>query len=312
MPRRRARLRRDRPSPASPRSPPSRRPTSRPGSSAGSRRNAAAARGAACRARSARGRRRARPRRARRAPRPSQRPGVRRSVAAAAFRQPVPARRPVPRAAPARTSARHRRRPLDADQPRQSRPSSNEEKAQAGRLHEFDFLNSFETLARLDAFFPEPVGPRAPGVRSRRAASRRARPTRPTPSRAASWTGSARARRSARGSSRSRRPFRNRPEDERALLEDRWMLVNDFSEEQQAGLRRLASRLDEVDARAHDRLESEIRLIGRLPKDRARRALARAPLREAAHGPGARERRAPPPLALIVRARDAPAATLRP
>ncbi len=60
--------------------------------------------------------------------------------------------------------------------------------------------------------------------------------------------------------------FRNRPEEERAILEERWTLVKDFSAEQQVGLRRLASRLDEMDARAHDRLEAEIRLIGRLPK----------------------------------------------
>lgn len=143
-------------------------------------------------------------------------------------------------------------------------PLTNEEKAQAAALHQFDFLNTFETLARLDAFFPEPVGPRAPvpvppgGF-----------PSRPpdTPDgltgRFLDWqraSAKERARLVALESS-----FRNRPEDERALLEDRWTLVKDFTEEQQVGLRRLASRLDEVDARSHDRLESEIRLIGRLP-----------------------------------------------
>ncbi|MDL2717470.1 MAG: hypothetical protein PT977_06925, partial [Acidobacteriota bacterium] len=44
----------------------------------------------------------------------------------------------------------------------QNAPLSAEEKAEAALLHDFDFLNSFRTLARLDAFFPEPVGPRAP------------------------------------------------------------------------------------------------------------------------------------------------------
>ncbi|HEX2757871.1 MAG TPA: hypothetical protein VHP60_05175, partial [Thermoanaerobaculia bacterium] len=55
--------------------------------------------------------------------------------------------------------------------------------------------------------------------------------------------------------------------EERALLEDRWTFVHDFSEDQRAGLRRLASRLDDLDARAHERLEAEIRLIGQLPRE---------------------------------------------
>jgi hypothetical protein len=44
----------------------------------------------------------------------------------------------------------------------QTAPLNAEEKAEAALLHDFEFLNSFRTLARLDAFFPEPVGPRAP------------------------------------------------------------------------------------------------------------------------------------------------------
>ncbi len=144
-------------------------------------------------------------------------------------------------------------------------PLTREEKAQAATLHQFGFLNSFETLAKLDAFFPEPVGPRAPVL-----VPAGGFPSRPpdTPDalegRFLDWQ-----RASAKERARFvalEAAFRNRPEDERALLEDRWMLVKDFSDEQQVGLRRLASRLDEVDARAHDRLETEIRLIGRLPK----------------------------------------------
>jgi hypothetical protein len=151
--------------------------------------------------------------------------------------------------------------PINLDGP----PLTREEKAQAAALHQFDFLNAFETLARLDAFFPEPVGPRAPAIV----------PTGGFPSRPPDTPDGLEGRfldwQRASAKERARfvaleAEFRNRPEDERALLEDRWMLVKDFSDEQQAGLRRLASRLDEVDARAHDRLESEIRLIGRLPK----------------------------------------------
>ena len=151
--------------------------------------------------------------------------------------------------------------PISLERP----PLSPEEKAQASALHDFAFLYAFETLARLDAFFPEPVGPRAPVP-----APPGGFPSRPpdTPDAIAGrfldWQ---------RASTKERarlvaleNAFRNRPEDERALLEDRWILVKDFTEEQQVGLRRLASRLDEADARSHDRLEAEIRLIGRLPK----------------------------------------------
>ena len=143
-------------------------------------------------------------------------------------------------------------------------PLTNEEKAQAAALHQFDFLNTFETLARLDAFFPEPVGPRAPVP-----APLGGFPSRP-PDTPDGLTGRFLDWQRASAKERARlvaleASFRNRPEEERALLEDRWTLVKDFTEEQQVGLRRLASRLDEVDAHSHDRLESEIRLIGRLP-----------------------------------------------
>ncbi len=145
-------------------------------------------------------------------------------------------------------------------------PLSNEEKAQAAALHQIDFLNTFETLARLDAFFPEPVGPRAPvpvppgGF-----------PSRP-PDTPDGLTGRFLDWQRASAKERTRlvaldAAFRNRPEEERAILEDRWTVVKDFNNEQRVGLRRLASRLDEMDARAHDRLEAEIRLIGRLPKN---------------------------------------------
>lgn len=144
-------------------------------------------------------------------------------------------------------------------------PLTNEEKAQAAALHQFDFLNTFETLARLDAFFPEPVGPRAPVP-----APPGGFPSRP-PATPDGLTGRFLDWQRADARERARlvgldAAFRNRPENERALLEDRWTVVKDFSPEQQVGLRRLASRIDEMDARTHERLEAEIRLIGRLPK----------------------------------------------
>ena len=168
--------------------------------------------------------------------------------------------RPAPAELPPDIVAVHST-PINLDRP----PLTREEKAQAAILHQFDFLNTFETLARLDAFFPEPVGPRAPVI-----VPAGGFPSRP-PDTPDGLTGRFLDWQRASAKERSRfvaleAAFMNRPEDERALLEDRWILVKDFSDEQQVGLRRLSSRLDEVDARAHDGLESEIRLIGRLPK----------------------------------------------
>jgi len=148
----------------------------------------------------------------------------------------------------------------------QTAPLSAEEKVEAALLHDFDFLNSFRTLARLDMFFPEPVGPRAPVP-----VPERGFPSWPpdTPEaitgRFLDWQRAPRTERIRL--SELEKSFRDRPEEERSLLEERWTLVRDFSDDQRAGLRRLASRMDELDSRAHDRLESEIRLIERLPKE---------------------------------------------
>jgi len=145
-------------------------------------------------------------------------------------------------------------------------PLTQQEKSEAAVLHDFDFLNSFETLARLDAFFPEPVGPRAPvSVPSGGFASRPPDSPDALAGRFLDWQRAPRKERERLLA--LERAFRNRPEDERALLEDRWTFVRDFSEDQRAGLRRLASRLDDLDARSTERLEAEIRLIGRLPKE---------------------------------------------
>ena len=192
------------------------------------------------------------------------------------FRHEIPATvtapAPAPAPAPAAAAAPATERPPDilavhsTPISLERAPLTNDEKAQAASLHSFDFLNSFESLARLDSFFPEPVGPRAPVIPPPGGF-----PSRPpdTPDalmgRFFDWQ---------RASPRERArlvaldaAFRNRPDDERALLEDRFAIVKDFTDEQQAGLRRLAGRLDELDARAHDKLQAEIRLIGHLPKE---------------------------------------------
>lgn len=148
----------------------------------------------------------------------------------------------------------------------QTPPLTGQEKSEAAALHDFDFLSSFQTLARLDAFFPEPVGPRAPvpipagGFSSRPPDSPDA-----LTGRFMDWQRTPKKERERL--SALEQTFRNRPEEERALLENRWTFVRDFSEDQRAGLRRLASRLDDLDSRAHERLETEIRLIGRLPRE---------------------------------------------
>ena len=148
----------------------------------------------------------------------------------------------------------------------QTSPLSTQEKSEAAALHDFDFLSSFQTLARLDAFFPEPVGPRAPvpvpagGFSSRPPDSPDA-----LTGRFLDWQRTPKKERERLSALES--AFRNRPDEERALLEDRWTFVRGFTEDQRAGLRRLASRMDDLDARAHERLEAEIRLIGRLPRE---------------------------------------------
>jgi hypothetical protein len=153
----------------------------------------------------------------------------------------------------------------------QAPPLTAQEKSEAAGLHHFDFLSSFQTLARLDPFFPEPVGPRAPvpipagGFSSRPPDSSDA-----LTGRFLDWQRTPKKERERL--SELERAFRNLPDEERALLEDRWTFVRDFGEDQRAGLRRLASRLDDLDARAHERLVAEIRLIGRLPgEERAAR-----------------------------------------
>ncbi|MFI5119260.1 MAG: DUF3106 domain-containing protein [Thermoanaerobaculia bacterium] len=148
----------------------------------------------------------------------------------------------------------------------QAAPLTAQEKAEAAALHDFDFLSSFQTLARLDAFFPEPVGPRAPvSIPSGGFSSRAPDSPDALTGRFLDWQRAPKKERERL--SELERAFRNRPDEERALLEDRWTFVRDFGEDQRAGLRRLASRLEDLDARAHERLEAEIRLIGRLPKE---------------------------------------------
>ena len=148
----------------------------------------------------------------------------------------------------------------------QNAPLTAEEKAEAVGLHSFDFLNSFRTLARLVAFFPEPVGPRAPVL-----VPPGGFPSHPpdtpdsTAGRILDWQRAPRAERLRLVE--LEKSFRDRPEDERALLEERWMLIREFTDEQRAGLRRLASRMDDLSASAYERLESEIRVIGGLPKE---------------------------------------------
>ena len=138
----------------------------------------------------------------------------------------VPAARTLAGAAGARTGAREapppdivavRSTPISFQAP----PLTAQEKSEAAALHDFDFLSSFQTLARLDAFFPEPVGPRAPipipdgGFSSRPPDSPDA-----LTGRFLDWQRTPKKERERL--SALERAFRNRPDEERALLEDRW------------------------------------------------------------------------------------------
>jgi Protein of unknown function (DUF3106) len=174
-----------------------------------------------------------------------------------------PARaRPEAREAPPPDIVAVRSTPISFQAP----PLTAQEKSEAAALHDFDFLSSFQTLARLDAFFPEPVGPRAPiPIPAGGYSSRPPDAPDALTGRFLDWQRTPKKERERL--SALERAFRDRPDEERALLEDRWTFVRDFSEDQRAGLRRLASRLDDLDARAHERLETEIRLIGRLPRE---------------------------------------------
>lgn len=144
-------------------------------------------------------------------------------------------------------------------------PLTRAEEREALRLYDFDFLMWRETLAGLGPFFPAAIGPAMPGAAA--GGSPRAGPPltpEDTVGRLQEWLRMPKAQRARVVA--ANQEFRERPEAERALLEERWSTVAALSEDERAGLRRLAARLTELDAKSVRRLESDVRTIGLAPR----------------------------------------------
>jgi hypothetical protein len=145
-------------------------------------------------------------------------------------------------------------------------PLTEAEEKEALRLWDLDFLTWRETLAGLGPFFPTAIGPALPGSAAP-AASRVRPPESPdaTAIRLMEWRRTPKFQRSRLVA--ANQAFLDRPETERAVLEERWNTVAGLTEEERAGLRRLASRLAELEPKAARRLESDVRTIGLAPRE---------------------------------------------
>jgi hypothetical protein len=146
-------------------------------------------------------------------------------------------------------------------------PMSDAEKAQALGVRPREFVEIVPILIALDPFFPETLsGADPPSLR---------RPESPedVTKRLTAWddagpTGRERWLRldAAFGATEASR---------RRQVEQRWSVVADFTPDEKAGLRRLASRLVELDEKRRARLAGDIRALERFPA-RERRARWRA------------------------------------
>jgi hypothetical protein len=141
-------------------------------------------------------------------------------------------------------------------------PLSDTEKARALGLLPREFVEYFDTLSLLDPFFPE-VLPAAPPQALQPPAS-----PEETAQRLADWE-------EAGPSGRERwlaldAACRGAEPTRRKQIEERWQVVAGFSPVEKAGLRRLATRLDDLDKRRLARLATEIRALSRLPPQERR------------------------------------------
>ncbi len=195
---------------------------------------------------------------------------------------PTPAPAAVPTAAsavPAPTEIpeilRVQSTPVSLDGP----PLSDAESKRVLAMLDPEFLRFMDTLAGLDPFFPENAvvtglqGPPSPA------------PPLPEPTIAPLDTEKEYLRliewRRLSKNERARldgldAAFRARPADQREVLLRRWELISILSPEELAGLRRLASRLAELDARRLERVTLEIRQVGLEPDSEKREARWRA------------------------------------
>lgn len=135
---------------------------------------------------------------------------------------------------------------------------SDAEKARALGLRPREFVEFVPTLVALDPFFPEKLSAAPPA------------PLRPPESaedvaqRLAAWD-------EARPPERERwieldAAFAATESARRLQIEQRWRAVEGFSPDEKAGLRRLASRLAELDEKRRARLAAEIRALDRSPE----------------------------------------------
>ncbi len=136
-------------------------------------------------------------------------------------------------------------------------PLSEAEKSRALSLLPRDFLEHFSALAELDPFFPERLPPPPPALlrppeSPEEIAQRLAAWDEAGPSGREQWLALESACRSADAATRGR-------------VEERWGAVSGFSPVEKAGLRRLASRLADLDDRKRTRLGAEIRALSGLP-----------------------------------------------
>jgi hypothetical protein len=144
---------------------------------------------------------------------------------------------------------------------------SDTEKARALGLHPREFLEYSGALGSLDPFFPEVLPAVSPG------AVRPPESPEETAQRLADWEEAGPAGRerwlALDAAYRATNPAK------RKQIEERWHVVAGFSPVEKAGLRRLATRLADLNERLLARLEAEIRTLSRLPP-RERRVRWRA------------------------------------
>ncbi len=136
-------------------------------------------------------------------------------------------------------------------------PLSEAEKTQALSLLPREFLEHFGALAELDPFFPEnlpapPSGLLRPPRSPEEIAQRLAAWDEAGPDGRGQWLALESACRSADPATRER-------------VEARWSVISGFSPVEKADLRRLASRLADLEGRKRSRLAAEIRALSGLP-----------------------------------------------
>lgn len=149
-------------------------------------------------------------------------------------------------------------------------PISEEERNRVIQLFDFGLLRSVDALGSLDAFFAEDL--RLRGYAGPFLPRPTAVPVRPPEEEAVrenrilDWRGYPDAEK--RRLETLDADFRKLPEEERVILLQRWNVVSFFSAEENAGMRRLASRFAELDEKKLERQKAEIRAIAALPVDK--------------------------------------------